>query len=121
MALEEERRARERAESAAREARALADEREKRITAQDKELQDLRRQIESLRIDAARAPQAPQRSSRARSCTVLPSGTLDRSSGLLCPQASQNTRMVKAAAGKSSSVLPAAVMNPMVTSRGLAS
>ena len=40
MALEEERRARERAESAAREARALADEREKRITAHDKELQD---------------------------------------------------------------------------------
>ena len=41
-ALEEERRARERVASEAREARALADEREKRIGVQEKELQDLR-------------------------------------------------------------------------------
>jgi colicin import membrane protein len=52
-ALEEERRARERVASEAREARALADEREKRITAQEKELQDLRGQIEGLRIETA--------------------------------------------------------------------
>jgi chromosome segregation ATPase len=52
-ALEEERRAHERAESEAREARALADEREKRIAAQEEELHELRRQIEALRIEAA--------------------------------------------------------------------
>jgi hypothetical protein len=37
----------------AREAKALADEREKRITAQEQELQELRGQIEGLRIEAA--------------------------------------------------------------------
>lgn len=52
-ALEEERRAHEQAASQAREARALAEEREKRITAQDRELQELRGQIEGLRIEAA--------------------------------------------------------------------
>jgi chromosome segregation ATPase len=52
-ALEAERRAHEQTKSEAREARALADEREKRITAQDQELQDLRRQVEVLRIEAA--------------------------------------------------------------------
>ncbi len=52
-ALEEERRAHERAASEAREARALADEREKRIMAQEHELEELRRQIEGLRIEAA--------------------------------------------------------------------
>jgi len=52
-ALEEQRRAHERAASEAREAKALAEEREKRITAQDRELQELRRQLEGLRIEAA--------------------------------------------------------------------
>jgi len=52
-ALEAERRTHEQTKSEACEARALADEREKRISAQDKELQDLRRQVEGLRIEAA--------------------------------------------------------------------
>jgi len=52
-ALEEERRARERVASEAREARALADEREKRTCEQEQELQELRRQIDGLRIEAA--------------------------------------------------------------------
>ena len=52
-ALEEQRRALERSESEAREARALGAEREKRILAQDRELADLRGQIEGLRIEAA--------------------------------------------------------------------
>jgi hypothetical protein len=52
-ALEEQRRAHERAESDAREAKALAEEREKRITAQDRELQELRATNEGLRIEAA--------------------------------------------------------------------
>jgi len=52
-ALEAERRAHEQAASEAREVRALAEEREKRITAQDQELAALRGQIEALRIEAA--------------------------------------------------------------------
>jgi len=52
-ALEEQRQAHERAESAAREAGALAEEREKRISAQDRELQELRATNEGLRIEAA--------------------------------------------------------------------
>jgi len=52
-ALEEQRQAHERAESAAREARALAEEREKRISAQDRELQELRATNDGLRIEAA--------------------------------------------------------------------
>lgn len=52
-ALEGERRAHEQTKSEAREARALAEEREKRIAGQETELQDLRRQIEGLRIEAA--------------------------------------------------------------------
>jgi chromosome segregation ATPase len=52
-ALEEERQAHERAESAAREAKALAEEREKRISAQDRKLLELRATNEGLRIEAA--------------------------------------------------------------------
>ncbi len=52
-ALEGERRAHEQSKSEACEARALAEEREKRIAAQDTELQDLRHQIERLRIEVA--------------------------------------------------------------------
>jgi hypothetical protein len=52
-ALEAERHAHEQAASEAREARALAGEREKRIAAQDQELAALRAQIEALRIEAA--------------------------------------------------------------------
>ncbi len=51
-ALEGERRAHEQTKSETRDARALAEEREKRIAAQEKELQELRRQIETLRIEA---------------------------------------------------------------------
>ncbi len=52
-ALEGERRAHEQTKSDAREARALAEEREKRIAAQETELQELRGQIEMLRIETA--------------------------------------------------------------------
>lgn len=51
--LEGERRAHEQTKSEACEARALAEKREKRIAVQDTELQDLRHQIEALRIEAA--------------------------------------------------------------------
>jgi DNA repair exonuclease SbcCD ATPase subunit len=54
-ALEAQRSAHERAESDAREARALAEEREKRIGAQDQALQELRGTIEGLRIEVARS------------------------------------------------------------------
>jgi DNA repair exonuclease SbcCD ATPase subunit len=52
-ALEDERRAHDQAASEAREAMAIAEERDKRITAQDQELSALRGQIEALRIEAA--------------------------------------------------------------------
>jgi predicted ribosome quality control (RQC) complex YloA/Tae2 family protein len=52
-ALEAERRAHEQTASEAREVRALAGEREKRITGQDRELAELRGRIEALRIEAA--------------------------------------------------------------------
>lgn len=52
-ALEGERRAHEQTKSEAREARALAEERQKRLTAQETELQELRGQIEGLRIEVA--------------------------------------------------------------------
>jgi chromosome segregation ATPase len=52
-ALEAERHAHEQAASEAREVRALAEERGKRILAKDRELAALRGQIEALRIEAA--------------------------------------------------------------------
>jgi chromosome segregation ATPase len=48
-----ERQAHEQTRSEAREARAAADERKKRIAAQEQELQELRPRIEGLRIQAA--------------------------------------------------------------------
>jgi len=51
--LDAERRAHEQAKAGVREARALAEEREKRIVGQETELQELRGQIETLRIEAA--------------------------------------------------------------------
>jgi hypothetical protein len=42
----------------------------------------------TIRIEVSRDPQDKQRSALLNSSTVMPSGTLDRSSPILCSQAS---------------------------------
>jgi hypothetical protein len=69
--------------------------------------------------EQSRLPQASRRSSRTCSWAVLPSGTLEGSSGLLRPQASQNTNMVTVSAGNLFTVLSAGIMDSRVASRWL--